>query len=128
MNKRVVLDLVTYNYLDRPIFDVYLNKVDIGGGNAYGGSGIITGVAIPLGPQVLTWRLDGPKGTPRNGETVTLKNALVLTAEQIPVDARYIGVHIYPDETAEVTFSEYFPDTTPRGDELIAKGRARHGG
>ena len=128
MKERVVLHLVTYNYLDRPIHDVFLNKVDIGGGNAFGGSGIITGVTIPLGPQTLTWELGGPRGMARNGETVAVKNALILTADQIPPDARYIGVHIYPDDTAEFTFSEHFPDTTPRGDELIAKGRARHGG
>ena len=127
MKKSVVLDLVMYSYWDRPISDVYLNRVDIGLANSYGGSGIITSVVIPLGPQTLTWRLGGPRGTPRNGETVGIKNSLVLNADQIPANARYIGVHIYPDSTAEFTFSKYMPDTTPRGDELIAKGRAGRG-
>ena len=78
----------------------------------------MTGVVIPLGPQTLTWRLGGPRGTPRNGETVTAKNALTLAAAQIPADANYLGVHVYPDETAEFSFSKYPPNPSARGEEI----------
>lgn len=69
LNKEIGLSVVLYSYVNRPIFDVLLNGSDIGLANSYGGGGIIA-EAIPFGPQTLTWRLDGPKGTPRNGETV----------------------------------------------------------
>lgn len=126
MQREIVLDVVLYSYLNRPIFDIYFNRIDLGVANAYGGTGIISGVAIPFGPQTLTWRLDGPKGMPRNGETVTLKSPLTLTADQIPRDAHYLGVHIYPDDTAELTFSQYLPEPTVRGKKIL-EGRSSNG-
>lgn len=80
----VKLDVVPFSYLDRPIFDVRLNRIDIGVAGAWpdSGRGTMTGVPVPLGGQKISWRLDGPKGTPRNGETVTAKNLPVL--KEIP--------------------------------------------
>ena len=120
VKKEIVLNVVLFSYINRPIFDVYLNKKWIGDLSAYGGGGgIITGVTFPLGAQTLTWRLDGPLGMPRNGETVAARNPLTLNANQIPSDANYLGVHIYPDETAELTFSKYLPNTTLRGENIL---------
>jgi len=120
VKKEIVLNVVVFNYFNRPIFDVYLNKRMIGGSaslsnSPYGQYSIVAGVVIPLGPQTLTWCLDGPDGNPRNGETVTAKNSLTLNADLIPSDANYLGVHIYPDETAEILFSEYIPEQSKRG-------------
>lgn len=122
MTREVTLNVVLYSYLERPIFDVYLNGKWVGDASAYGGGGgIISGVPVTLGPQALTWRLDGPKGTPRNGEVVSAKRALSLSPDQIPPDARYLGVHIYPDETAELNLSRYIPEATARGREIRAE-------
>ena len=121
MKKEIVLSVVLYSYLARPIFDIYLNRIDLGVANSYGGTGIVSGVTIPIGPQTLTWRLGGPEGMARNGEIDSIKNSLMLTHEQIQVDTRYLGVHIYPDNTAELSFSEHIPDTTPRGDDILDK-------
>jgi hypothetical protein len=120
MSKKVVVNVVVFNYLNRPIFDVYLNGAMIGGSaslpnSPYGQFGTVGGVTVPLGPQTLTWRLDGPKGTPRNGETDSAKNSLVITPEQIPSDVHSLGVHIYPDNTAELIFSQDVLEQSKRG-------------
>jgi hypothetical protein len=119
MKDSVVMNVVMFNYTDRSLFEVLLNgHIDHGSPPFGGGGGVNVGVTISLGPQTLTWRLGGPKGTPRNGETVTAKNQITLTREQIPATARYMAIHIYPDETAELTFAEGLPDTTLRGQKI----------
>lgn len=128
MGKKITLDVVLFSYLDRPIFDVYLDGGDIGlaGAWPHSGKAVMTAVNIPFGPQTLTWRLDGPKGTPRNGETVTAKNSLALTTDQIPPNAGYLGVHIYPDDTAELIVSQYMPEKSLRGQQIAERYR-NHG-
>jgi hypothetical protein len=123
--KKIVLDVVLYSYLNRPIFDIYLNGIDLGVANSYGGTGVITGVAIPFGMQTLTWRLGGPRGLEHNGDMRTAKNSLSLTSDQIPESTRYLGVHIYPDNTVELTCAEHMPKTTARGHRIIEEGKRR---
>ena len=97
-----VVDISLFSYLDRPIFDVLLNGKDIGGTLARGFNGAnssMIGERITLGPQVISWRLDGPKGMPRNGETVRAKNTPVLS--EIPKGVTWIAVHVYADDTVE---------------------------
>lgn len=103
--KRVELNVVVYNYWDRPIFDVFVDGRWGGSSEEYPatGGGIIVGVMFELGPKTVSWRLDGPGGTPRNGETVVNKNPLSLS--EVPKGAKYLGVHLYPDETVELTVS-----------------------
>lgn len=108
------IDISTYSYIERPIFDIYSNKITIG---AAGGGSVIANARIKLGPQIVTWRLGGPKGMVRNGETVTAKNAPVLASP--PRAARYLGIHIYPDETVEFIYSEFLPERTDRGEALL---------
>lgn len=120
MQKGTVLALVMYSYLDRPIHNIIFNRTALGVSNKYGGTGIITAVQIPFGVQALQWRLGGPEGMARNGELVRIKNSLSISREMIPQDARYIGLHLYPDDTAEVTFAESIPQRTARGERLIA--------
>jgi hypothetical protein len=113
MKKEVALDVVVFNYLNHPIFEVLLNgRLDGGAAALDGGRAISVGVLIPLGPQTLTWRDAG------SGKNFSVKNPLVLTADQIPANARYLAVHIYPDETAEFTFAPYLPEPTPKGKKI----------
>jgi hypothetical protein len=119
------LNVVMYSYLDRPIYDIIFNGTDLGVANKYGGTGTVTGVRIPFGVQTLKWSLDGPKGASRNGEHVVVKNTLVISPEQIPAETRYLGLHLYPDYTAEIVFSTSIPDTTPRGDKILS-AREKH--
>ena len=57
---------------------------------------------------------------PLTAQTVTAKNNLILKPVDIPKGSNYIGIHIYPDETAEFNFStDNYPQETPRGKKLI---------
>lgn len=120
---RVVLDIVLFSYLDRPIFDVFIDGKAGESSGVYpetGGS-TIAGVQLALGPKKVTWRLDGPEGMARNGDTVANKNALQLN--EVVAGARFLAIHIYPDETVELVSSVHFPQRSARGDAEIAKMR-----
>lgn len=121
MRKQTVLNVEMYSYLDRPIHDIIFNGTDLGVMNSYGGTGTITGVRIPFGIQSLRWTLGGPAGMARNGEIVQVKNEILISPEHIAHDTRYVGLHLYPDHSAEVTFAEFIPDRTPRGKKILAE-------
>ncbi|WP_227246697.1 hypothetical protein [Paraburkholderia caribensis] len=117
VKNKVVLDVVLFNYRDRAVFDVLLNGSDIGVAGPYGGgAGVMTGVTVPLGPQTLTWRWAD------SGETVVVANALSLSADQLSSKDHYLGVHIYPGDTAELTLSQYLPGMTPKGEPIYKEG------
>lgn len=124
---KVVLSVVLFNYLDRPIFDVFVDGKMGFGSDAYPatGGGIISGVNFDLGPKKVSWRLDGPPGTPRNGETVSNKNPLRL--DTVVPNARYLGVHIYPDDSVELITSVGLPDMTKRGTDLYEQRKDARG-
>lgn len=117
----VYLDVVLFSYMDRPIFDVYLNRTDIGvaGPWPYSGRGTMSGVQIPLGEQKISWRLGGPAGAHRNGETVFAQNRPEL--REVPHGAGFLGVHIYEDNTVELVTSDHFPDLSVRGQAFDAE-------
>ena len=111
----VTLDVVLFNYLDRPIFDVYIDGKAGDSSDPYPatGGGTIAGVGLTSGPKKISWRLDGPPGTPRNGETVHARNSPRL--DNVPREARYLSTHIYPDETVELVVSTHYPRATDKG-------------
>jgi hypothetical protein len=116
-------EVVLYSYLDRPIFDVMLSGFDIGVAGAwagdFAGGGSMSGLSVKFGAHKVSWRLGGPEGMPRNGETVRAINEPVLKPP--PHTHRFLCVHVYPDQTAELITSAHFPDKTERG---IAMGEA----
>lgn len=120
---RVVLDMVLFNYWDRPIFAVDVDGIGYGVSDAYPATGksTTTDVEFKLGPKIVTWKLDGPKGTPRNGEKLQNKNKLELTRNQIVSGAKFLSVHIYPDETVELITSVHFPHISVRREEQEAR-------
>jgi hypothetical protein len=121
VRKYIVLDVVMYSNVDRVITDIIFNDTDLGVMNRFGSTGTIVGVGIPFGIQTLQWTLGGPKGTPRNGEVVTINKQLTISRQQIPEGTRYLGLHLYPDDTAEVTFDKFLPQRTQRGKEYRLK-------
>ena len=125
---KVILNVVLFSYLDRPIFAVKIDGKVGETSDSYPntGKGVIAGVEFTLGEKIVTWKLDGPKGAPRIGEIVTNKNHLELN--EIVPGARYLGVHIYPDDTVELTTSVGRPDFTARGLSEVAKTGKHHGG
>ena len=122
--RTVALSVCVYSYLDRPIFEILVDgKVDeVSGAYPETGGGTITGVRFKLGPKRVTWRLSGPPGAPRNGETVESANQVAL--DDIVPGARYLAVHIYPDDTVELLTSVQRPRASPRGEKEIARMKA----
>ncbi|HWV30325.1 MAG TPA: hypothetical protein VN038_11750 [Dyadobacter sp.] len=125
---KVVLNIVVFSYWDRPIFEV---NIDGKGDEASGpypntGKGVTGGVSLTLGPKKVTWRLDGPEGFPRNGDTLVNKNGLELV--NVLPGAKYLGIHIYPDETVELSTSVGRPELSAKGLSEVAKGGKNHGG
>lgn len=124
------LNISLFSYLDRPIFDVYMNRTDFGVAPAqgfYGSNSVMLAQPLLLGPQKVTWTLGGPKGTPRNGEAITAKNTPELKA--VPPGVKWIALHIYPDNTVELAFSKGDPDelNTKRGIEIIEAWEKNNG-
>lgn len=119
MKNGIALDVVLYSFFNRPIFDIHLNGTNIGVAGAYGGTSIVTEVSIPYGKQYLSWRLDGPEGMAGNGDSVAMKNIILIQPDQIPKNTLYMGVYLYPDNTAEVRFSQHIPGNSKRGEAIF---------
>ena len=114
-NDVVYFDVSAISYIERPIFEVKLNGIEIGAG----GGGLMTGVAVPLGPQIITWRDAG------TGEKFKATNTPVL--KSINSEMRYLGVHIYPDNTVEVIPERFWPEKTEKGQEINRQWELKHG-
>ena len=121
MKDYAVLNVEAFSFVDRVLTTIMFNGQDLGVMNKFGRTGLITGVRIPYGAQSLSFELDGPEGMPRNGETVTVKNTMVV--HEIPKGTEYVGLNIYPDFTAELTFSSEWPEISARGEQIRAERR-----
>jgi hypothetical protein len=118
-------DVVLFNYLNRPIFELLIDGTIDGSSDKYPGtgSGIMTGISLSLGQKKVTWRLGGPAGMANNGDTVTSKNFPELVS--IP-GGRYLGIHVYPDYTVELIPTVGLPQVSQRGQvEMVEAGRHR---
>lgn len=118
------LNISIFSYLDKPIFDVYVNKTDFGEAPAqgfYGSNAVMLNQPITLGPQKVTWRFAD------TGKTVTAKNTPEL--KEIPSGVKWIALHIYADDTVELAFSKGTPDelSTVRGQKIIEAWEKKHG-
>ncbi|MEW6761875.1 MAG: hypothetical protein AB1437_13725 [Pseudomonadota bacterium] len=121
--KNVTLDVVTFNYWNRPILDVFIDGRAGDSSTPYPDTGgkTIAGIKLRLGPKRVTWKLDGPRGTPRNGETVAARNLVEL--RNVPKDAVFLAIHIYPDETVELITSRHYPQPTAKGESMARATR-----
>jgi len=116
-------EAVLFSYLDRPIFDVIVGTTDLGVSGVYPntGGGTMSGARFSSGYQTVRWTLDGPPGTPRNGEIIHAKNNPELAS---PVHGEeYLSVHIYPDNTVEFIYSRNYPQCSQRGLKFVESRR-----
>ena len=83
--------------------------IELNGNTIAGGFGKSTMVSpIKVGPQTVTWK------DTQTGEIHTAANQLVINKEQLK-NKKYLALHIYPDDTVEVTTSDDLPDPTEKG-------------
>lgn len=126
---RIFLNISLFNYLDRAIFDVRMNGTDFGAAmrhSFHGANAVMVEQPITLGPQVITWRLDGPAGTVGNGDTIAAKNIPVL--ENIPKDVKWLALHIYSDNTVEISLGKRSRSelATDRGRNIAEEWRIKN--
>ncbi|MDQ1835154.1 hypothetical protein [Massilia scottii] len=119
-----VLDVVVFNYSNRTLLDVTVGGVRVGGAGPYPYSGRRSkiGARFNNGPQKVTWRVAGTQGE-ETSEVVNSSNTPNMG--EIPSDARYVSVHIYPDATVEFMFSRRVPVLSKRGEGIDADYRRR---
>ena len=113
--KKIYFNVSAISYIERPLFEVKLNGIEIG----TGGGGLMTGVPITPGPQVITWRDAG------TGETFKATNIPVL--QNTDPSLSYLGVHIYPDNTVELIPERYWPEKTEKGEAINRAWEKKHG-
>ncbi|MFX5100644.1 hypothetical protein ABTB97_21220, partial [Acinetobacter baumannii] len=56
------------------------------------------------------------------GEKHTAKNQVTITKEQLK-GKKYLAVHLYPDDTVEITISNNWPMPTEKGLSLLDQFR-----
>ena len=108
-NKTYVLTTTSFNY--DPSYRPYMVKVngyEVGGG--YGSATMRS--AVRLGPQIITW---GEDNSTRKHKAINVVN---LTKEDLK-NKQYLAVHLYPDDSVEITTSNDLPDPTQKGLEWM---------
>ncbi len=110
------IDVVLFNYHDQQIFDVTVGDVRVGSAGRFPYSGRRTKVGARFndGAQKVTWRL--PATNESEAKNVTARNTPALVGRSR--ESRFVAVHVYPDDTVEVKFSEDFPVYSARGQAI----------
>lgn len=110
------IDVVLFNYQSQQIFDVTVGGVRVGsaGRFPYNGRRTKVGARLNDGAQRVTWRVPGSDGG--ESSTVTARNT-PATVGRVR-ESRFMAVHVYPDDTVEIKFSEDFPVYTARGQAI----------
>lgn len=109
-SKTYILTTTSFNYdPSYRTYDVLLNEELIGSGGTKR-SAVITG------PQYVTW------GQTNIRKQHVAKNVPYLTKEDLKGKS-YLAVHLYPDDTVEITLTEgrNMPDATKKGLEVRSK-------
>ncbi|MCH7335473.1 hypothetical protein [Acinetobacter sp. NIPH 2699] len=104
-NATYSMGTTSFNY--DPSYNPYmieLNGYTIGGG--FGKSTMVS--PIKVGLQKVVW------GESNSYKMHEAKNQLVISKEQLK-GKKYLALHIYPDDTVEVTTSDSLPDPTEKG-------------
>ncbi|MBO1279888.1 hypothetical protein [Acinetobacter nosocomialis] len=108
-NSTYYMSTTSFQYFNS--YHVYMTEIngeEIGGG--FGG-GMNTS-PVKIGSQVITW------GEANSKKKHVAKNQVILTREQLK-GKKYLAVHIYPDETVEITISNNWPMPTEKGLSLL---------
>ena len=108
--------MATTSFHYDPNYNAYMVKLnghEIGGG--FGG-GLNTS-PVKLGPQIVTWEESN------SDRMHQAKNQVILTKEDLK-GMKYLAVHLYPDDTIEITTSNNWPDPTEKGLKSLNKLRS----
>lgn len=104
-NATYYMGIVSFNY--NPAYAscmVKLNGTEIGGG--YGRS--MNTSPVKVGTQIVTWR------DAKTGQVHNATNEVSLVKEDIN-GMKYLAVHLYPDDSIEISTSNNWPNPTVKG-------------
>ena len=104
-NATYYMGTTSFNY--DPTYSDYMLKMngqEIGGG--FGGA--MSTNPIKVGPQLITW------GESNSKKQHQAKNQVKLTKEDLK-GMKYLAVHIYPDDTVEISTSNAWPSPNEKG-------------
>jgi len=107
------LVVALFSYQDRAIFDVKVGAEKIGSAGKFfplSKPRLKIGVLLAEGPQPITWMV-AAEGS--GVQAVKARNTPALSG--LTADTRFLGVHIYPDNSVEFTLSAGYPVYTDRG-------------
>ena len=102
-----IYDMGTTSFHYDPSYNAYmvkLNGYEIGGG--FGG-GMNTS-PVKIGSQEITWEESN------SYKLHQAKNQVTLAEEDLN-EMKYLAVHLYPDDTVEITTSNNWPNPTEKG-------------
>lgn len=109
--KTYVLTTTSYGY--NPSYIPYI--VELNGEEVGGGLGTATKrSAVIVGPQYIKW---GEGNSYKEHKAI---NVPQLTREDLK-GKKYLAVHLYPDDSVEITLSNDLPDATAKGMEWRSK-------
>jgi len=101
-------DMGTTSFHYDPSYNIYMLELN---DNEIGTGGINTS-PIKIGQQIVTWK------DANTGEKHTAKNQVIITKEQLK-GKKYLAVHIYPDDTVEITTTNNWPMPTEKGLSIL---------
>jgi hypothetical protein len=116
----VKMNVVIFNYLPRPLADVYFNDEHVGAGfGAYGSGGtggsISCCFSVKPGTHKIDWVLDG--WVERGDKDIGKRLSAEVTLKDIKPNADYLGIYIYPDGSVALDTSKGIPDDLYRNDK-----------
>ena len=105
------MNVVVFNYLPRPLADVYVNGQHVGAGYGEFGPGGTGGSIscchkVKVGSVKVDWVLDGRADDPLTGKKMSASGEL----KEIKPGADYLGVYLYPDGTVALDTAKGIPD------------------
>jgi hypothetical protein len=104
-HKTYVLTTTSFSYdPSYRTYEVKVNGEEIGGAFGVG----TKRSAVILGPQLITW---GEDNSDREHKAT---NSVNLSKEDLK-HKKYLAVHLYPDDSVEITTSNDLPDPTQKG-------------
>lgn len=118
MGNKINVEVVVFNYTERPIAEITVQDQYMGGFyQAYGpggtGGGIYCCIDVTPGEAEVKWEVGWPVKDPLPPEGINRVGSSVIPKPNGPY--KYLGIHIYPDEKVEFTLTRDIPPEKKEG-------------
>ncbi|MDC5418136.1 hypothetical protein OHW95_03080 [Acinetobacter baumannii] len=104
-NATYYMGTTSFNY--NPAYTSYMVKLN-GSEIGAGFSGGMSTEPVKIGPQIIIWEESA------SDKIHKAKNQVIITKAQLK-GKKYLAVHLYPDDTVEITTSNNWPEPIQKG-------------